>query len=175
MVARTSRLLALALAGSLLSACEYVPGTNDHRKAEAKRQIARLLRDPSSAQFRDVRVLPAPKFDETEKAAGPVVCGEVNGKNGMGGYAGFARFIARPDAPDEHSNFVDPQREMEAEGADEKIARCERDLKGPFYSQASIDLVKMQCEEAQDARLAKAEQAEFERLHAALCERPNGK
>ncbi|ATC26499.1 hypothetical protein [Caulobacter vibrioides] len=42
------------------------------------------LRDPSSAQFRDVR------------ARGDVVCGEVNGKNGFGAYVGFRRFISVP-------------------------------------------------------------------------------
>ena len=30
----------------------------------------------------------------------PVVCGEVNSKNGFGGYSGFQRFIAAGDVPD---------------------------------------------------------------------------
>lgn len=47
---------------------------------EAQEAVARDLRDPASAQFRDVKVYP--KY----------VCGEVNGKNGVGAYAGFTRF-----------------------------------------------------------------------------------
>lgn len=47
---------------------------------EAQEAVARDLRDPSSAQFRDVKIYP--KY----------VCGEINGKNGMGAYAGFTRF-----------------------------------------------------------------------------------
>ena len=41
------------------------------------------LKDPASAQYRNVRV-------STKSAA---VCGEVNAKNSLGGYTGFARFV----------------------------------------------------------------------------------
>lgn len=47
---------------------------------EAQEAVARDLRDPASAQFRDVKIYP--KY----------VCGEVNGKNGVGAYVGFTRF-----------------------------------------------------------------------------------
>jgi hypothetical protein len=40
------------------------------------------LKDPSSAQFRNV------------VQNGDMICGEVNGKNGFGGYSGFERFVA---------------------------------------------------------------------------------
>lgn len=43
--------------------------------------VANHLRDPSSAQFRNIR------------GTGESYCGEVNGKNGFGAYAGFRRFI----------------------------------------------------------------------------------
>lgn len=46
---------------------------------------ASALRDPSSAQFRNVE-----KIDQPE--GGVAVCGEINGKNAYGGYAGFTRF-----------------------------------------------------------------------------------
>lgn len=43
------------------------------------------LKDPLSAQFRKVRVVPY--------GNGKVVCGEVNGKNSYGGYVGFKPFV----------------------------------------------------------------------------------
>lgn len=63
----------IALTG-LVCACGV--GAED----EARKAVARNLRDPASAQFRDVAV-----YDK-------YVCGEINGKNGMGAYAGFLRF-----------------------------------------------------------------------------------
>lgn len=52
----------------------------------AKKAIADSLKDPSSAQFRNVRIV---KYGD-----GSVVCGEVNGKNSYGGYVGFKTFVA---------------------------------------------------------------------------------
>lgn len=49
---------------------------------EARKEVAAQLRDPESAQFRNLK-------DYTEK----IVCGEVNAKNGFGGYVGFSEFI----------------------------------------------------------------------------------
>lgn len=48
---------------------------------EAKAAVAAAMRDPSSAEFRDIR--------ETAAAT----CGEVNGTNAYGGYAGFTPFV----------------------------------------------------------------------------------
>lgn len=56
-------------------------GCNDP-EASAKDAAASLLRDPASAQFRNVRTTPD-----------GVVCGEINGRNGFGAYAGFTRFV----------------------------------------------------------------------------------
>lgn len=70
--------------------------THDGRPAAAKKLVADGLRDPASAQFRDVRM------------NGEAVCGEVNGKNGFGAYAGFRHFVVsdrtvtlEPDLPTE--------------------------------------------------------------------------
>jgi hypothetical protein len=49
-------------------------------EAKVKEQAAAQLRDPSSAQFRNI------------KRNQGFVCGEINGKNGFGAYAGFKRF-----------------------------------------------------------------------------------
>jgi hypothetical protein len=47
--------------------------------------IKKRLKDPESAQFRNVAVY----YD-----IAPAVCGEVNSKNSFGGYAGFQRFVS---------------------------------------------------------------------------------
>jgi hypothetical protein len=50
-----------------------------------------ILRDPGSAQYRDVGVYSPPA------AKGFVAfCGHVNAKNGFGGYSGSERFISAP-------------------------------------------------------------------------------
>lgn len=51
----------------------------DSAIAAAKQEIEKNLKDPASAQYRNLRV-----------ASG--VCGEVNAKNSLGGYVGFRRF-----------------------------------------------------------------------------------
>nr|WP_295111768.1 hypothetical protein [uncultured Caulobacter sp.] len=53
----------------------------DGKIGDAKKLVAHDLKDPSSAQFRDV------------KASSQAVCGEVNAKNSYGAYTGFRHFI----------------------------------------------------------------------------------
>ena len=48
--------------------------------------IRNRMKDPASAQFRNVRLRPY--------GSGQVVCGEVNAKNSYGGYVGFVPFVA---------------------------------------------------------------------------------
>ena len=48
---------------------------------DAKKAAAALLKDPSSAQFRNIM-----------QGAG-AVCGEINGKNAYGAYAGYSKFV----------------------------------------------------------------------------------
>ena len=55
--------------------------------AAAKQQVSYTLKDPDSAQFRNVR-----GFAFSGPGGGYVVCGEVNGRNSFGGYAGFQPF-----------------------------------------------------------------------------------
>ncbi|MBO9545783.1 hypothetical protein [Caulobacter sp.] len=62
--------------------------THDDRPAEAKKLVAASLRDPASAQFRDVK-----KSDQA-------VCGEVDGKNAFGAYVGFRHFIVEGGSAD---------------------------------------------------------------------------
>lgn len=57
----------------------------------AKSEVAANLKDPASAQFRNVKV--AKKTDAEDGRVVAVVCGEINGKNGFGAYAGFHPFF----------------------------------------------------------------------------------
>jgi hypothetical protein len=58
----------------------YIAATQDY--------VRDRLRDADGAKFRKMYV---------SRAAGPpMVCGEVNAKNGFGGYSGWQRFIAAP-------------------------------------------------------------------------------
>jgi hypothetical protein len=83
-----SPLILFALAGCNTSA-ETERANKDVVYAEkGKTEIAKLLRDPSSAEFDEVRV--------SRKQAAPVVCGKVNSRNGFGGMTGNKRFIAAP-------------------------------------------------------------------------------
>lgn len=53
---------------------------------DAEKAMTAKLRDPDSAQYRNMAV--------RRTSSGQLhVCGEVNAKNGYGGYAGFERFI----------------------------------------------------------------------------------
>lgn len=72
---------------------EMVAGTapaaiSPNDEALAKAGIASSLRDPSSAQFRNLHGYATSQGDR-------IVCGEYNAKNGFGGYVGFASFYAR--------------------------------------------------------------------------------
>jgi len=69
----------VALSTLLLIAC----GSLDPLINDAQEAVKRRLRDPESAQFRDVRRCDKPN----------AVHGEVNARNGYGGYAGFSAFF----------------------------------------------------------------------------------
>jgi hypothetical protein len=52
---------------------------------EAKNEVAEAMRDPSSAEFRNVKSF--------KVNTSTMVCGEVNGKNGFGAMAGYNYFL----------------------------------------------------------------------------------
>ncbi len=58
-----------------------------HIEKSARDQVQYALKDPSSAQFRNIR-----GYSFSGPGGGYVVCGEVNGKNSFGGYTGFQPF-----------------------------------------------------------------------------------
>lgn len=80
-------LCAVAIALSIpLAMLVAAPKANEHEAkvfAKTKANVMLLLRDPDSAQFRNLRLL-----------ANHSVCGEVNSKNGFGGYVGFKPFFS---------------------------------------------------------------------------------
>lgn len=53
----------------------------------AERAVRASLKDPDSAQFKDVYANYTVEF-------GVVACGQVNAKNSLGGYTGFKRFVS---------------------------------------------------------------------------------
>jgi len=57
-------------------------------KLDTEEKLKASLKDPSSAEFRNVRV--------SHHGGRTHVCGEVNAKNSFGGYTGFMRFVGSP-------------------------------------------------------------------------------
>lgn len=53
----------------------------------AQRAVRASLKDPDSAQFKDVYANYTEEFQV-------VACGQVNSKNSLGGYTGFKRFVS---------------------------------------------------------------------------------
>lgn len=76
-------------ASSLPATYTLSASDSDQLISEAKTEVEKDLRDPMSAQYRNVRVLPGQMT---------VVCGEVNAKNAYGGYVGFRRFLSTAEA-----------------------------------------------------------------------------
>lgn len=80
----------LTAAIALLMASSQATAEERSEIAAAKEIAARKLKDPSSAQFRDLRIA-----GTGDKAR---VCGEINGKNSYGGYVGFMKFSVAGNA-----------------------------------------------------------------------------
>lgn len=68
----------------------------------AQRAVRGALKDPDSAQFKDVYANYTEKF-------GVVACGKVNSKNSFGAYTGFRRFVSsgRSVILEEQDNIAD--------------------------------------------------------------------
>lgn len=85
MIARLAALLAICTGPAYGQV--FVDGSKDAIPADQIIEVTRLagndLRDPLSAQYRNIR--PAPKHQN-------MVCGEMNAKNAYGGYVGFVPF-----------------------------------------------------------------------------------
>lgn len=76
-------------------------------RTAARQAVTNNLRDPSSAQFRNVRRI--------EHSNGSIMfCGEVNGRNAYGGMSGFQRFEAGVDRTGDASALIDGGEELNA-------------------------------------------------------------
>lgn len=105
--------VSLALAGCGSSAPDNSSAeevTPDPKVAEAQELAARLvhdLRDPGSAQFRNVRRMSMTPQTEPSGFDGPhIYCGEINAKNAFGGYTGFRKFHAFGSKPNDGTSGV---------------------------------------------------------------------
>lgn len=90
--------LALVLAVTLsVSGCgSKEPSLEEKIIQLAQEEVKLNLKDPDSAQFRNVVLKEdTTKPENIDKNIGlqPNVCGEVNAKNSMGGYVGFKPFL----------------------------------------------------------------------------------
>lgn len=102
------RVLVLAAVAACLASCgsgdetdfiaDYAREQTAESVTQAKAAAARDLRDPSSAQFRDLR--------SGEYDGQGVICGEINGKNAYGAYAGFTGFVAHESMIGEVTSFT---------------------------------------------------------------------
>ena len=85
---RAAELIVFALFTASCGSSEAVrQSVNDDRFIFAAEDVLKAkLRDPSSAEFTNVRV--------SRTAGVPAACGEVNSRNGFGGMTGPQRFIS---------------------------------------------------------------------------------
>jgi hypothetical protein len=79
------RTSALLLALALPAVADVPPDFVDRAKAT----LTRNFNDPDSAKYRDLYI-------GADKDGSPVLCGEVNARNGRGGMSGFQAFFAKP-------------------------------------------------------------------------------
>jgi len=84
--------LIAVLSGLALTGCNQIQSEEEKAILAGKEVVIRELRDPESAQFRDVFY--APPVEGLREDG--LVCGEFNGKNLNGAYVGFTAFIANP-------------------------------------------------------------------------------
>lgn len=74
--------LGIIVAAAVISFAGLQAGLFKPSHNQLKQAVAAKLRDPSSAQFRDI-------YGE-----GETYCGKVNARNGFGAYAGYRRFVS---------------------------------------------------------------------------------
>ncbi len=72
----------------MVSACTMNDGV---ALSAAQDMVQKQLKDPDSADFRNVRLAGMETTGEVHRGW---ICGEVNARNGFGGYTGFQRFAA---------------------------------------------------------------------------------
>jgi hypothetical protein len=86
--AKSVSLVLLVLTSMVMAGCGKVEAMRAEQAA--KDRIVPLLRDPESAKFGE-------DFIVANEGLTPLVCGEVNAKNGFGGYTGLQTFMIWQD------------------------------------------------------------------------------
>lgn len=100
-----STILLATLLQQAPAAAPSAPPT-DEAISNVKAMVEAKLRDPYSAQWRNLRA-----FQHTDGSL--IVCGEVNAKNAYGGYVGFDGFVywnGKLTMPDESMPIVAPHQ-----------------------------------------------------------------
>jgi len=90
-------LIKLAFCGIVIFFYSSVANAEDKEfdwNYENKKIVRSMLKDPKSAEFRNVYFNRANLGGKTV----PITCGEVNSKNSFGGYSGFTRFVSAGSA-----------------------------------------------------------------------------
>lgn len=90
-------LLALLAAAAAGSAVAQAGQDSDPFVIRAKAAISAQMKDPESAQFRDVAHYKSGTID--------VLCGSINAKNSFGGYVGFTPFLVMGNAAVLRENY----------------------------------------------------------------------
>jgi hypothetical protein len=106
--------------GALLSGCDMIFGPGGPEIKQAEKMVASTLKDPSSAQFKNVAFHPADGRNPES------VCGEINGKNSYGGYEGFSRFVVNLT---KNTSAIGPASTPQSDGdLDARLAQSTFDL-----------------------------------------------
>jgi hypothetical protein len=85
---QSSRLIALTTEVVEMEYVAFSQFEDDELSERIQGNVISKLRDPDSAQFRDLRLV------RTDTMA--YLCGQVNSRNAFGGYTGFQLFFASP-------------------------------------------------------------------------------
>lgn len=80
-----------ALLSAIILAAPIAAGADEPDRV--KDAVREQLRDPSSAEFGEIKVV-------TDASGQHVACGTVNARNGYGGYVGKMPFVARSTTED---------------------------------------------------------------------------
>ena len=133
-------------------------GCSIGEEGRVKKEVKEVLNDPSSAEFRNIKVFENGNY-----------CGEVNAKNKMGGYVGFQSFF-KIGSDLEFRSGIGPES-LCYQARDPVAAKCEG-LKGDIESyQQEVKLRKREVDKIESTKegaggifwdLAKKELAESE-------------
>lgn len=87
-------------------------GYQEYRDRQMQAQVSKHLKDPASAEFRNL------------SRNGPAICGELNAKNGFGGYVGFAAFILVDGQP----LMLAPHTAKKSPSPEERLVELEENI-----------------------------------------------